>query len=84
MLKLNDVLWLIIRWSQYKLIAVDSDANALTFERCTRITDMSEYYYEIYDLLLKGITYSRHLAHCDPGPKCTSEKEGKFDIKWCS
>lgn len=57
-----------------QLIAVDSDANALTFERCTPITDMSQYYYEIYDLLLKGITYSRHLAHCDPGPKCTSEK----------
>ena len=57
-----------------KLIAFDSNANALTFQRCTPITDMSEYYYDIYDLLLKGIKHSRELAHCDPGPRCSSEK----------
>ena len=57
-----------------ELIAYDLKSNALTFERCTPVTDMSKYYYDIYDLLFEGIKYSRELAHCDPGPMCSSEK----------
>ena len=56
------------------LIAFDAANNALTFERCTPINKLSDYYYDIYDLLLRAIRYDRQLSHCDPGPKCTSEK----------
>ena len=56
------------------LIAFDAANNALTFERCRPINKLSDYYYEIYDLLLRAIKHDRQLAHCDPGPMCTSEK----------
>jgi len=57
-----------------KLIKYDYETTALTFERCEPISDLAPYYHDIYDLLLKGIRYDRQLAHCDPGPKCSSEK----------
>ncbi len=57
-----------------KLIRYDYETSALTFERCERINKLAPYYHDIYDLLLKGIRYDRQLAHCDPGPKCSSVK----------
>lgn len=50
-----------------QLVRVDLTTGEMTFERCEPIDDLTPYYDEIFELLLKAVRYDRRLAHADPG-----------------